>query len=680
YLFNHGYFNNTVSSQVEYLRRKRARVTYTMQAGRPYLLDDVRYSLEDYTLLDAVSKATKGTLLKPGQNFDLDKIDEERVRVTKAMRNQGYYDFTKEFLIYEADTTNEPFRVDIKELVENPTEFRTTAQGNDTIVETKHLAYTIRNVYVNAAYSTRYENFLEDTLQAFGIVFTNQSQMRHNPKILAKSIFVKAGDLYRQEAQEYTYRRLSALQNFKYISINYEKIEGTQELNCFINLSPSLGQSFAVEGEGTNTGGNLGVSGNLNYAHKNLFKGTELLAVKLFGGVEAQQTINSEVTGESSEGEQINIAGVNIFNTFEYGAETSLNISELLIPKKIYTFKIPKYDNPKTIFAVQYNFQNRPDYARQLSNASIAYRWSASNTKNSNDYSFYPINFSVIRIEKDTAFERRLEEINNPFYTSAYDDHLILGVKFDHAWSNQKTRGNDNFIYNRASLETSGNGLSMLMGVLGEERDDQGSYQLFNIRYAQYLRLANDIRLYRKLNQDARIVYRAYAGIGLPYGNLDVMPLNRSFFAGGANDIRAWNARSLGPGSLTDIQKQGIDQVGDILIEGNIEYRYRFTKTFEGALFTDVGNIWLLDREDQDEEAEFQLDRFYNELAVGSGIGFRFDFSFLLLRFDWGFQIKDPALPEGERWIFQSKDQYNAENASDYRLRSTFNLGIGYPF
>lgn len=681
HLFNRGYFNNEVTFTVTRKpRRKRIYITYHVKAGRPYRVKDVRYSIDDYELLNDVKEATKGTLLRPGDNFNLETIDKERARLTKSMRNQGFYDFGQEYVIYEVDTTNNAYRADIKEFIEDPVVYGTTASGKDTTLLGKHTKYTIRQVYVNAAYSSQYENNVSDTLLSYGIIFTNVTQLRHNPKTIAKNIFVKSGDIYKQEAQEYTYQRLSSLKNFRFINIAYVKVEGTSQLDCYINLTPTLNQSASVETEGTNTGGNLGVSGNLNYTHRNIFGGAELLQVKVRGGFEAQQTSNTAVV-EGSDDEEFGIGGVNIFNTFEYGAETSLNIPELLIPKRLYGFTLPKYNNPKTTFSLSYNFQNRPDYARQLSNAAFSYHWSGV-TKHSNDYIFLPFNFSIIQIDRDSAFDARLEAINNPFYTSAYQDHLILGSKFSHFWSNkgESAEREDNFTLNRVTIELAGNALTTAMNVLGETRDSEGSFQFLGIRYAQYVRVDNDIRFHQKLNRNTKMVYRFYGGIGLPYDNLNVLPLNRSFFVGGANDIRAWLARALGPGSLSDADKQSIDQVGDILLEGNLEYRYKITQTVEGALFADAGNIWLLDRDDQDEEAEFRVDRFYREIALGLGLGLRFDFSFLLLRFDYGLQVHDPSLDQGERWLFQPKDLYNEANTDNYRWQGTFNLGIGYPF
>ncbi len=677
YLKNKGYFHNQVEASYT-AKKKKVKVLYRITPNKPHLIQNLKYSINDENLLQDLKQVTRGSLIKPGENFDMDVIDKERARISRGFRDLGYYFFNPEFIIFEADSNKTPFRIEIKEIIQNPKTTQKTENGSDSVVTLPHLKYTIRNVYINASYNPRFNDNYTDTVHQNGIVFINASQLNFNTRILAKSIFIKPGEKYSQASQEYTYRRINALKNFRFIGIRYEEISGSPgELNCTILLTPSNNQSFAAEAEGTNTGGNLGVSGNLRYTHKNIFRGTEQFSTRLRGGFEAQQTSN---LGTINAENNIGIGDVALFNTLEGGIETSLNIPELMLPKKIYTFKLPRYENPKTMFNLGYNFQQRPDFTRTLSNASFAYYWSGTK-RNSKDFFFYPLNVSLISIQKTPAFEQRLREINNPFFTNTYSDHLIVSSRFQYLWTNQNLRRNQNYTYNRFYVESAGNGLRALNELTDENKDiDRNFYSISGIRYAQFVRFSNDLRFNKVINKSSNIVYRFYGGVGFPYGNLDVLPFDRSFFVGGANDIRAWTARSLGPGSLPDSLKNGIDQVGDILLEFNVEYRFKVTKMLEGALFTDIGNIWLHERSNRPKEAQFELNRFYKEFAIGSGIGIRFDFSFLILRFDYGFQIHDPALAEGERWVFEPKTKHNAANIRNYRPRGTFNIGINYPF
>lgn len=680
YLEQAGYYRSTIETDVKntrlYHRNKKLKATYKVKIGPPTVINKFNFKIEDYDIYQKNAEIVNGTLLHKQDPLNIETLEKERERLTIAMRNSGYYYFSQDYVSFEVDTNQAPQQAQVKEILENPYEQFQTANGSDSLVVQKHLKYRIRDIYINASYDPRFPNNVEDSLHTQGYIFTNKAQLRYKPKMLLKSIFIRPGTDYSLEAQEYTYRRLNALRNFRFVNIRYVDVPGTNELDCYINLTPALPQSLAVESEGTNTGGNLGIAGSLNYTHRNIFKGTEQLGIKLRGGFESQPTTNTG--GSEEDGSAVTIGDLKLFNTIEYGIDFSLNIPELLIPKNIYTFKLPNYENPKTIFNVNFNFQQRPDYTRSLINGSYAYQWNAL-TKQTNFFTIQPVGVSLIKIDKSQEFQDRLDEINNPFYTSTYSDQLIVGTKSTYTWTNQNLRLNRNFAYNRVQAETAGNALVLANNLLGTEKVD-GYYEIDSIQFAQYIKFDNDFRWYNVLTQNSKAVYRIYAGVGFPYGNLNVMPFDKSFFAGGSNDIRAWTARSLGPGSMPDSLKQGIDQVGDIIIEFNMEYRLKLTPTLEGALFADIGNIWLHPRDDRPEEAHFQLDDFYKEFAIGIGPGLRFDFSFLLLRLDLGFQFHDPAQAPGERWVFQPKDKYNAVHNRDYTLQYTLNLGIDYPF
>ncbi|KAB1066023.1 translocation and assembly module lipoprotein TamL [Salibacter halophilus] len=679
FLKNNGYFNNRVSAKpVRDTNSRKVTVQYEIKAGKPYKIKEVAYSIDDKDLLPAIKKATKETSLRNGAIFSLEEIDDERQRLTKSMRDQGYYYFNQNFVTYEVDSTIGNHRVYIRQKVNNPVTEERLPSGEDTLVEKMHQKYRVQNVYINTNYSTEFQSVTNDTVKYDDLYFVNTKKSNYKPRVLADAIYIAPNEFYSQSRQEYTYDRLSSLNNFRFINIQFEEAgNDTALLNCYINLTPILRQSVSAEAEGTNTGGNLGVSGNLGYTNRNLFKGAEMFRVRLRGGVEAQQT-NNPVEGDQ-ETQGSNLERISPFNTTEYGIETSLYLPDLLLPKNVYRYELPNYKNPKTNVNLNFNYQRRPDFTRNLINTSYAYFWSG-NTKNSNDYAFYPLNLSIIRIDKRDYFDQRLRDLQNPFLLNTYSDHLIAGSKFNYTWTNQNLRKNQNAIWNRVTVETAGNLLAQSSDWLGLNKTNGEYYELFGIRYAQFVKVANDFRVYNNITKNSKMAYRFHAGVGVPYGNRNVLPYDKSFFAGGANDIRAWTARSLGPGSTPDSVTAGIDQVGDVLLEANVEYRAQLTDMFEIAFFADMGNIWVLERDQQVESSIFRFDRFYEEIAVGTGIGFRFDFSFLLLRLDWGVQMRDPALAEGERWIFQSKDLYNEANQNNYNMRSTFNLGIGYPF
>lgn len=677
YLKNNGFFNGEVTFEVKLKEKKqKAEVRYILNPRQPYTIKQVSYDIQDTQLIPDVRKAIQGTLLKSGENFRITDVDKERSRLTKAMRDMGYYNFNQNFITYEVDSTLGNRKVQVKQIINNPVRRKKRQGQEDTLIVQKHTKYTIQNVYIDPYYSTEFETDFDDTLMMpEGYILVNQKRMLFQPNVITRAIFINPGDKYSQSSREYTYSRLSALNNFRFINIRFEEVSGDSAgLNCYINLTPVIKQAAGAELEGTNTGGNLGISGNLNYTNRNTFGSAEIFNVRLRGGLEAQQT-----NVPDREQEDRNTLGVNLFNTIEYGLETSLTVPSLVIPSRFKGEKVPRYNRPTTSVNFTFNHQNRPDFTRNFLNGSYAYSWTKADRVQT-DFTLHPISISLIGIDKRPFFERRLEELNNQFLTNTFSNHLIVGTKFNVTHSNQKSKKRLNHYWNRSFIETAGNALAGAYSLSGAQKIDDNYYETGSIRFAQFIKVVNDLRLYRNLTDGTQMVYRLYTGVGVPFGNLNVLPFDKSFFVGGANDIRAWTARTLGPGSSVAETGSGLNRVGDIILEANVEYRAKLTNIFELALFTDVGNIWLFDSPDVDPESVFSLDRFYNEFAVGSGIGVRFDFTFVIVRVDLGFQIRDPALPQDERWIFQKKDIYNESAAQDYSLRQTLNFGIGYPF
>lgn len=689
YLKNKGFFNNKIESQIELKPgKKKAFVTYTLIPGIPYTIKKVSYAIDDLALLDAVRQSTNGTLLYPGNNYDVNVIDEERKRLTKAMRDQGYYFFNKDYIVYQIDSNLNSNQVTIKQIIRNPSERKYLENGEDTIVKTQHQRYRISRVVVNTSFDPKNQSGLDDENMIYidSLYFANKYLMRHQPEVVSNQIFVRQGQYFSQSKDEYTYRRLAGLNNFKFINIRYQEDKSTDSnlLICYINLTPSVSQSTSLEAEGTNSGGQLGMSGSWNYKNKNTFRHAEIFNLRLKAGVEAQQTINGT---NSPDGESA-LQAIIPFNTIEYGAESSIAFPKLLLFEKLFLKKL-KNNNPKTKLNLSWNYQQRPEYVRTALNTALSLNFQGGG-KNAKDFKITPFQISVIGITKTKSFQDYLDNLNNSFLRNTYEDHYIQSSRFQYTWTNRRPKKTRNFSYYKFDFEAAGNTSQLVSSLYSKiekntiHTDSEGReyYKHFNIRFAQFIKTTSDIRHYVSLSSKNQLVYRAYAGIGLPYGNLNVLPFDRSFFGGGANDIRAWNARRLGPGGLLYSQRKGVDQLGEILIEGNIEYRFELTPTFKSALFVDAGNVWLINQDDKRPDGNFDVNRFYKEIAIGAGIGLRFDFGFLLLRLDTGFKLKDPGLISGERWIFQPKSHYSTTNNNQTynRFSPTFNLGIDYPF
>lgn len=699
YLQKKGYYLAEVTDSTVYdstlfgKPKKKAEVIYHVRPREPYRVKKITFSIDDSDLLEPIKKANDNTLLKPGMNADEYVFTKERKRMAEAMKNQGFYTFSEEFVYFQLDSTVGDKRVNIKQVIRNPKMTVMSSQGLDSIVETQHEKYTINQVFISADKGTAEDLTTEsDTLSIDDYNLIYKGKPDYRPDILLKNIFINPGDLYSLRNTEYTYKRLAGLRTFKFINIRFEQnYDANNSLDGFIDLTAAPKRSFVVETEGTHRSGNLGVAATVITRNKNTFRGAEVLEFRLKGGLEAQTLSDEERENLEASGADTRAA---LFNTLEYGAEASLFIPELLRPK---TKKFdPDYTEPKTNLHFAYNHQQRPFYDREIFNTALKYSWK---TGDYHSFIFHPIDVSFIEIERDPVFDALLADINNTLLTNSYSDNLIPATRLSYIFSNQPLESERNFTFFRINFESAGNLLHALSEPLQLNQAPEGYYRALGVRYAQYVKTDVDLRVYQIMNEHSKMVYRGFAGIGIALENLEVMPFEKSFFAGGSNDQRAWTARALGPGSVSDsISFKAIDQIGDIVLGGNVEYRFDVFKYLEGAAFIDAGNIWLRQKDEKRPGGEFDLRRFYKEIAVGAGIGARLNLGFFTIRLDMGVPMHDPALPEGERWIWQPKAKYNnyyaeflqKEDAKAYqnfidqggyrRFQPKFNLGIDYPF
>ena len=475
--------------------------------------------------------------------------------------------------------------------------------------------------------------------------------------------------MFKLDKLEDTHRHLANLQVFKFININF--IETSEDkLDCIIQLTTMPKQSFSFETEGTHSTGKLGVAGNVVYRNKNSFKGAEIIELKLKGALEAQ----SALVGAGKTGAET----TPLFNTVEIGPEGKFYIPKLLFPVK--EEKIPKRYNPKTVFTSAYNFQKRRHYySRSLAKISFGYDWKESEYKK---HIFNPLELNFVEIYKlDTT---NFKIADDPLIKYSYQDHLTIACKYSFIFNNQQINKKANFVYFRANLEFAGNLLRLTNNLLESKTDSTGNYRIFNkgnsnegIPFSQYFKGDIDFRYYNILNQNSTLVFRTIIGVGAPYGNsrdtvtgLAVLPFEKSYYAGGANDIRAWKARTLGPGSIDTSKINSLYRLGDIKLEGNIEYRFDITDIFQGAAFIDAGNIWLIDADSLREDAKFKFNTIYDDLAIGAGIGIRLNYTFIIIRLDAALPFKDPMIRENGGWVVR--------NASIGDINLSF--GIGYPF
>lgn len=684
YMINHGYFDAAVQTQA-WLNGKTAELHYYVHPGKPYKLRKIAFSFEDTALIREFRRDI-GSLLAPGDRFDADLLDRERERISRELKNRGYYTFDKQYLRFDVDTNlvGEKFDITVRFLNMRDQE---NINGTDSIVQKRHLRHYINNIVVNTDYRMGQGVFSgTDTIFSRDIAYLGFGKPAFRPERLNHFIYVEEGSLYNLSKTEYTYDRLNSLRNFKMISISFAPVEtegDARQLDMLINLSPAEKQSLTLETVGTNRSGNLGVEASLTYGNKNTFRGAERLDLRLVGGLEYQRSSSSLENQSQAE----LIENFTPFNTYEYGLEAGITVPDFIWNRT--SDRLPYFKEPKSTLNFAFNSQSRPQYERNLFNASYQL---AFKTTDRNMFTLSIMDVSYINLEKTPEFTRQLQRTNNSLLINSYNDHLIPATRLSYSFTTQEMNKLKNFYYVKFNIEGAGNLARLAAPVFNAPFDaETNSYKIFDIRFAQYLKADGEFNKYVILNKSSQFVYRILSGVGFPYKNLNVLPFERSFFAGGSNDMRAWRSRSLGPGGFFDTL--GVDQVGEMQLELNLEYRFALTKLVEGALFTDIGNVWLLRYDPQRSDAEFSIKRFYKEFAIGPGVGLRLNFNFFILRFDVGYQAKDPGLPEGERWFFQSKDisgplmeQVNQRRrAEGFRElppphRINFNFGINYPF
>ena len=669
FLNNKGYFNNRVKDSV-FFKAKNAVVHYKIEPGQPYTIRNVSYEIDDDVMAYYVFSDTSNCLIKRGNNYDADVLQNERDRITKEASNNGYYHFSKEYIYYKVDSNLNGHQLDIvlgiKKFAVHPAEYP------DSLIEKNHQRYYINNVYIVTDYTPGVqESKKKDTLSITDYTILYAGDLKYKPAVLLNAVFLRKGDLFQHRNAEDTYGRLSELKAFKLINIQFTEIPAEKDkLDCYIQLVPILKQAFTIETEGTNTSGNLGVSGSIVYQNRNVFKGLEVLELKLKGGLQAQKLVN-EAADKKSKGSP--------FNTFEFGPEATLEVPRFLLPFRI---REAKSANPKTRFSSALNYQVRPDYKRYASNISFGYSWKQSAKMR---HTINPLEISFIKIDKQPGFDDFIKKTNDLLILNSYTDHFVTATRYSFFYNEQDLKKNKNFSLFKFNVESSGNILRGIYNVSGQPKDADGSYRMFNIKYAQYLRSDADYRYYKIFSGNSSLVFRIFVGVGKPLHNLRVLPFEKSFFGGGTNGIRAWRARSLGPGGFTSLAATSFDQIGDGQFESNLEYRFKIYKMLKSAVFIDMGNVWLRKKDINRAKGEFNIETFYKQIAIGSGIGTRYDFSFFILRLDLGVKLRDPAIDEKDRWVVTHlfDPAWKNDKRDLYGKKYSFltlNFAIGYPF
>ena len=672
-LKNDGYFQSEVSFTTK-VKKHETIVNYNIILPRPYRLDTIRYPTpRDSVYAPILRKVRETSLLKQRQRFDLERLQAEQSRIENELENVGFYYFDDRYLIFEADSTTGERKVNVRLRLEQgiPAKAKRIYKINDVNI------YSSYNLSIDSAVRSSYAQEVD------GYNYID-SAGNFRPRVITRVVNFKKGNIFRREDQEFTLHHLMGLGVFKFVNIKFSEVHPDSALlNTNIYLTALKKKSIRVEVQAVSKSNNfVGPGVSATFTNRNFLGGAELFQLKLNSAYEVQ-------VGGQTEGEPL--------NALEVGLEASLTVPRFIAPIPI-DYSSRKFI-PKTVLKAGVNVQNRVGYFRMNSfNIGAGYNWMETEAKT---HELYPIDISYVRTDKQSPdFKEQLEQ--NPVLANSFENQFIIGTRYSYTFNSQLTEDPlekfekrkfrpHNFYFN-GNVDVAGN---LFYAVQRQfNKSSELPLTIFNEPYAQYVKGDIDFRYYWQFDIHNKLATRLIIGAGYAYKNAETMPYIKQFSIGGSNSIRAFPARSLGPGTYnvredSTVNTQFIDQRGDIKLEGNVEYRFDIFKFLKGAVFLDAGNIWLLQREDSvsndpsDDPTEevrkggrFHADTFLKELAVGTGVGLRFDFNFFVLRLDTAFPLRIPSRVD-DPWVVDNIDF----GSSTWRKNNLiFNIAIGYPF
>ncbi len=640
-LFDKGYFHSDAWAEIDTSSRNqhKAKVSYFVELSPPvYYNKIVTDTLTDH-VDTLISQDKFMSEIRPGDQFNLDKIKDLRRGLSRRIQDSGYFYFSPEFIDLKADTTAE------------------TNSVNLTIGKAKNLPDRVTSIYKINSISIKILIMSDSSVSKADTTYYEQIEIissgeRIKDEVLVNAIKFREGDTYSYSAYQRTLTRLNNLGVFKYSNVSYQQ-NLTDSLSNLLDVTIDLikADNIMADFEAnvvSKSSGYLGPQFEVGISHLNTFHGAERLRVGLTGGFEWQWGTKSE----SQLGTY----------SYQFGINSGLTFPRISIPF------VPPEKNQLLLQTTSVNLDlsllNRIAYYKMLSiKTNLQYQWS----KTSNiQHSFYPVYVNSVNLLATTPeFDSVVN--GNIYIRKGFEEQFIIGPRYEFTFNNTLTTRPNNFLFN-AGIFTAGTFLDLIAGA-GKD-DSERPYSFLNNIYSQFIKLTSDLRYYRN-GYNKSLVIRLYAGIGMPYGNSIALPYIEQFFSGGAYSVRGFTARYLGPGSYHEEESGYIDQSGDLKLESNIEFRFDMSKILKGALFVDVGNIWLVNEDPNRPGANFNINTFYNQLAVSTGFGFRFDFNFFVLRTDFGVPLRNPYPVDNEYWLLGTGNRYAG---------TLFHLAIGYPF
>jgi outer membrane protein assembly factor BamA len=649
-LFNIGIFNSY--TQYDIVEKKHtAKIIYTSKIHKPFTVKEITYDISDENISGLIVKGKEKSIIKVDEEYNLEILKTERMRIDEILKNNGYFYFNPEYLLFKADTS----------IVNRTISIRLTLK--DSIPAEALRVYRIHSVYINQNYSLNEEtpDTTNNTVSRGNISFYGKrGEMNIRPRVILRSIYLKGNAIYSRENHNITLNRLMSMGNFKFVQVKFSESDTTATgyLDVAILMTPMPNKTFRAEMDIVSKSNNYtGPRLNLSTLNRNTFRGAEMLNINMAGSFEAQ------------------LSGANQ-NLFSYSWNPQV---ELTFPRFITPFEIKQSRSkfiPKTRFSFSYNYLKKVNYFDMSTFQFIyGFKWK-NDIRNENE--FNPVNISYTSISNESDLFTTLLA-SNPFLRKSYEEQFISGINLSHTYNEQILIGKKIQYYFNASAETAGNAFSLIKIIGGETPTPDNPSKIAGSIYSQYAKMSFDGRVYYNFRDKNKFAMRLFTGIAKPYGNSNTLPYSKQFFSGGPNSIRAFQINSLGPGIYEQTESNtGFLQLGgEIKLEMNAEYRFNIYSFLKGALFVDAGNVWLQNANPANIGSPFLISNIMNEMAVGTGFGLRIDVSFFILRFDLAMPLRKPWLAENNRWV---TNQINFMSPGWRKDNLILNIAIGYPF
>ena len=659
FLLNKGYFNAEVDLKIDRWK-KRARVDFYYSELSPHYIDKVLLGADNPDIYKLVTQPQyiKFSHLKTGEIFDSENLLKERTRLARILNENGYYQFSKYFIYFDVDTTfSEQHKADVKAYIR---------KFNDTA---NHKVFKVDEIIIDPYFSI-YDTTKKKQKENGDLIFLYSEKKKTNEKLFIRNVRIKKGELFNISHVNQTVNQLSDIQLYKYIDVNFKQIDSivddTAHLIAEIKLTPypKYERGFDLELNTTEETREItatsnryyGMAGNIFFRDRNFFKSAVQWYIKLGGAFDVQSQ---------------NIQNEQFFGNYQFNLKNSLYFPTAFLPSRMLS------DNPqflsKTALNASYVIENNQDFRRRIATAGITYQFTSQQLENDLRFFVTPIEFNLLETDLQEFFQTKLQEYNDPLLNSVFETHVLTPIKTSLVF-NGRTKAR-NRIMAKFGFESAGILPWTYNNIFNNNSSDLGAnqdnYKISGIPFFQYIRTDFEFSFQQMFfGQKNSINARLDLGLGIPYGNSQLMPFEKLYYVGGANSMRAWPLRGLGPGSYYDSSDIRFNQSGNLKFETNFEYRFNMVSILKGAFFVDIGNVWTNSEDENRPGSEFYLENFFKELAVGTGFGIRWDFTFFILRTDFAVPVREPSMPESNRWVLK-QNKLDDVNVT---------IGIGYPF